>query len=68
MKSANTAIVQEPTLQGCGWDVSGNIIWANEHSPEKIAYVANNEYQGRLTMKIFMNQNMDGKAQVTIVH
>ena len=66
MKSANTAIVQEPTLQGCGWDVSGNIIWANEHSPEKIADVAHKEYQGRL--KIFMNQNMDGKAQVTIVH
>ena len=66
MKSANTATIQETTLQGCGWDVSGNIIWANEHSPEKIADVAHNEYQGRL--KIFMNQNMDGKAQVTIVH
>ena len=66
MKSANTAIDQEPTLQGFGWDVSGNIIWTNKHSPEKIADVAHNEYQGRL--KIFMNQNMDGKAQVTIVH
>ena len=66
MKSANTVIVQELTLQGCGWDVSGKIIWTNEHSPEKITDVAHNQYQGRL--KIFMNQNMDGKAQVTIVH
>ena len=46
MKSANTAIVQEPPLQDCGWDVSGNIIWTNEHFPEKIADVVHNEYQG----------------------
>ena len=29
-----------------GWDVSGNIIWANEHFPEKVFDVAHNEYQG----------------------
>ena len=34
MKSANTAIVQEPPLQDCGGNVSGNIIWTNEHFPE----------------------------------
>ena len=46
MKRANTAIVQEPPLQDCSWDVTGNIIWANEHFPEKIANVVYNEYQG----------------------
>ena len=46
MKSANAAIVQEPPLQDCSWDVSGNIIWTNEHFPEKIPDVFHNEYQG----------------------
>ena len=46
IKSANTAIVQEPPLQDCGWDRSGNSIWADEHFPEKIADVVHNEYQG----------------------
>ena len=46
MKSANTAIVQEPPLQDCDWDISGNIIQANEHFSEKIADVVHNEYQG----------------------
>ena len=46
MKSANTAIVQEPPLQDCGWDISGNIIWEDEHFPEKIADFVHNEYQG----------------------
>ena len=46
MKSANTAIVQEPPLQDFGWNVSGNIIWTNEHFPEKIVDVVHNEYQG----------------------
>ena len=45
MKSANTAIIKEPLPQDCSWDVSGNIIWTNEHFPEKIA-VVHNEYQG----------------------
>ena len=46
MKSANTAIVHEPPLQDCGRDVSDNIIWTNEHCPEKIADAVHNEYQG----------------------
>ena len=45
IKSGNTAIVQDPLLRYCGWDISGNIIWANEQFPEKIAD-AHNEYQG----------------------
>ena len=45
MKKANTAINQEPPLQDCGWDISANIIWTNEHFPEKIADVVHNEYQ-----------------------
>ena len=45
MKSANTAIVQEPPLQDCSWDRSDNSIWADEHFPEKIADVVHNEYQ-----------------------
>ena len=44
MKRENTAIVQEPHLRDCGWDVTGNIIWVNEHFPEKIANVVHNEY------------------------
>ena len=46
MKSANTAIVQEPPLQDCGRDVSGTIIQTKEHFPEKFADVVHNEYQG----------------------
>ena len=68
MKSANTAIVQEPPLQDCFWNVSGNIICPNEHFPEKNADIVHNEHQGRLTMKILMNQNLDRKVQLTIVH
>ena len=41
MKRANIAIVHEPPLQDCGWDVTGSIIWANE----KIADVVHNGYQ-----------------------
>ena len=46
MKRANTAIVYKPPFQDCGWDVTDNIIWENEHFPEKIADVVHNEYQG----------------------
>ena len=45
MKNANAAIVQEPPLQDCGWDIRGNIILANEHFSGKIADVVHNEYQ-----------------------
>ena len=45
MKRANIAIVQEPALQDCVWDVTGNIIWATEHFPEKNIQVIYNECQ-----------------------
>ena len=43
MKLANIAIVQEPFLLGCNWQ---NIIWTNEHFPEKTSNVVHNEYWG----------------------
>ena len=45
-KKCKYCIVQESPLQDCGWDRSGNSIWADEHFPEKIADVVHNEYQG----------------------
>ena len=70
MKQANIAIVQEPPLLDCGWDLTGNIIWANEHFLKKLLTLFITSIRAlmmQLTMKILMNQNLDGKAQVTIV-
>ena len=57
MKRANIAIVEEPPLRYCGWDVTGNIILANEHFRKKIANVFYNEYQS--SRHVIDNEDFD---------